>query len=233
MAKYLDSNGIAWLWRKISSVFVKKDGDKVLSDNNYTTQEKEKLAGLEPLGPATTDTLGGVKIGDGISVDAEGVISTFAPKWEDVQNTPTTLSGYGITDAASSSELSVTNTSLSGVQTTVNSHSIRIGTLEQGMSDVSSELENHAEKIEDLDILQILNDLQEEDIPDTTSEIVFTEGEVSQIIHRKDGETFRTDVFTFGPNTIEEIRTLATGQSLTIVTNTETLETTTTYHATA
>ena len=39
----------------------------------------------------------------------------------------------------------------------------------------------------------------------------------------------RTDVFTFGTSTITEVRTLATGESLTIVTNTDTLETTTTY----
>lgn len=32
---------------QIDNTFVKKDGAKVLSDNNYTTLEKEKLAGLE------------------------------------------------------------------------------------------------------------------------------------------------------------------------------------------
>lgn len=46
MAKYLDKDGVIYLWSKIKSGFVTKDGNKVLSDNNYTTTEKNKLAGL-------------------------------------------------------------------------------------------------------------------------------------------------------------------------------------------
>ena len=47
MAKnYLDKDGLLYLWQKITNAFVKKDGNKVLSDNNYTTDEKTKLAGI-------------------------------------------------------------------------------------------------------------------------------------------------------------------------------------------
>jgi len=44
MRKYLDASGVKFLWDKIVRTFVRKDGDKVLSDNNYSDEEKEKLA---------------------------------------------------------------------------------------------------------------------------------------------------------------------------------------------
>lgn len=44
--KYLDENGLLYFWQKIVNKFVAKDGSKVLSDNNYTTAEKNKLAGI-------------------------------------------------------------------------------------------------------------------------------------------------------------------------------------------
>ena len=75
--------------------------------------------------------------------------------------------------------------------------------------------------------------LQEETIPDTTQTISFdSSGNVSSIVH-KDGSnnTIRSDAFTFGTNTITEVRTLYTGETLTIVTNTITLVTTVTYAA--
>ena len=76
--------------------------------------------------------------------------------------------------------------------------------------------------------------LQEENIPGTTQTITFdSSGNVSQIKHCTTGTTtaVRTDAFTFAANSITEVRTLATGESLTIVTNTTTLETTVTYAA--
>ena len=45
------------------------------------------------------------------------------------------------------------------------------------------------------------------------------------------GNSIRTDAFTFAEGSITEVRTLNTGESLTIVTNTETLVTTVTYAA--
>lgn len=54
MAKFLDSNGLLYLWGKIKSTFVAKDGNKVLSTNDYTTAEKTKLAGIETGANKTT-----------------------------------------------------------------------------------------------------------------------------------------------------------------------------------
>ena len=46
MAKYLDSNGLLYFWSKIVAKFVAKEAGKGLSTNDYTTTEKEKLAGI-------------------------------------------------------------------------------------------------------------------------------------------------------------------------------------------
>ena len=46
MAKYLDQTGVSTLWAKIKEKFVLKDGSKVLSTNDYTTAEKQKLGGI-------------------------------------------------------------------------------------------------------------------------------------------------------------------------------------------
>lgn len=105
--KYLDKNGLLYLWTKLKEIFVKKDGNKVLSDNNYTTEEKTKLAGLEnyTLPKATTTTLGGIKAGAGVEVTGDGTLnitgggSADSVAWENVQNKPSTIAGYGITDA--------------------------------------------------------------------------------------------------------------------------------------
>lgn len=56
MAKYLDNDGLLYLWQKIKNVFATKDAlndkvDKVtgkgLSTNDYTTDEKNKLSGIK------------------------------------------------------------------------------------------------------------------------------------------------------------------------------------------
>lgn len=73
--------------------------------------------------------------------------------------------------------------------------------------------------------------LESETIPDTVQTITFdTSGNVSQIVHKNGSNVaVRTDAFTFGANTITEVRTLNTGESLTLVTDLTTLQTTVTY----
>ena len=119
MAKYLDQNGLLYLWSKIKSAFVAKETGKGLSTNDYTTTEKDKLAGIESgankyvLPTASTTTLGGVKIGAGLTIDDKGVLnSTFggtadSVEWTGVLNKPTTVAGYGITDVESGAEANV------------------------------------------------------------------------------------------------------------------------------
>lgn len=47
MSKYLDLDGLSYLWGKITSKFVAKETGKGLSTNDFTTAEKTKLAGIE------------------------------------------------------------------------------------------------------------------------------------------------------------------------------------------
>ena len=124
--KYANTESIAYLWRKISKLFVRKDGNKVLSDNNYSDADKAKLAGVEEhannyvLPIASDETLGGIKIGKGLEIDEHGIVTTvvnpdITMKWSQITNTPSTLAGYGITDAATKEELEEVEAKLSNV----------------------------------------------------------------------------------------------------------------------
>lgn len=103
--KYLDDQGLLYFWQKITSKFVAKDGNKVLSTNDYTTAEKNKLAGIADnannysLPTASSDTLGGVKVGSGLAIN-NGVLSATgggtadSVDWSNVQNKPTALTDF-------------------------------------------------------------------------------------------------------------------------------------------
>lgn len=67
MSKFLDENGLLYLWGKIKTLAsgkVDKVEGKVLSTNDYTAADKSKLDGLEnyTLPAASADVLGGVKV---------------------------------------------------------------------------------------------------------------------------------------------------------------------------
>ena len=126
-------------------------------------------------------------------------------------------------------------------------YNMKVGTLLDAMGDVVNEkvdktdIANNltttaAGKVLDARQGKVLNDaklLLHEVIPDTVQSITFngTTGNISTITHVRNGTTIRTDTFTFGTEVITEVRTLNTGESLTIVTNTTTLTTTVTYAA--
>ena len=83
--------------------------------------------------------------------------------------------------------------------------------------------------LEDSDTIALLH---MDEINDTVQSIVFDSvGNVSTITHVRNNVTIREDEFAFGDGTITEVRTLNTGETLTIVTNTNTLQTTITYAA--
>jgi len=98
MSKYLDNNGLLYLWGKIKTLAggkVDKVEGKGLSTNDFTTAEKSKLEGLEnyTLPAASADVLGGVKVGAGLAVN-QGVLSATgggtadAVDWSNVLNKP-------------------------------------------------------------------------------------------------------------------------------------------------
>lgn len=102
--KFIDNNGLAHFWLLLKEKFsnkVDKVEGKGLSTNDYTTSEKEKLAGLSnyTLPTASADTLGGVKVGSGLAIN-NGVLSATgggtadSVDWSNVQNKPTKLSDF-------------------------------------------------------------------------------------------------------------------------------------------
>jgi hypothetical protein len=79
MAKLLDENGVLYIWNKIKTLLsgkVDAESGKGLSTNDYTTEEKTKLAGIDEgannytLPTATTTAIGGVMIGGDIVIDS-------------------------------------------------------------------------------------------------------------------------------------------------------------------
>lgn len=92
MSKYLDTNGLLYVWNKLKTMFdgkVDKAEGKGLSANDYTTEDKEKLAGLTnyTLPAASAETLGGVKVGAGLTV-ADGVLSCKSATWDEIAGKP-------------------------------------------------------------------------------------------------------------------------------------------------
>lgn len=98
MSKFLDENGLLYLWGKIKTLAggkVDKVEGKGLSTNDYTDADKIKLDGLEnyTLPTATAGTLGGVKVGAGLAIN-QGVLSATgggtadSVDWSNVQNKP-------------------------------------------------------------------------------------------------------------------------------------------------
>lgn len=128
MAKYLDENGLLYYNQKLNTKFdgkVDKDGSKVLSDVNFTTAYESKLNSLKnyTLPTASAETLGGIKVGAGLTISGEGTLSATgggtadSVDWENVQDKPTTIAGYGISDA-----------SISGQKVTLGSNSVTVPT---------------------------------------------------------------------------------------------------------
>ena len=100
----------------------------------------------------------------------------------------------------------------------------------QAISDEAEARENADNALdEDIGDLKSAMNLLHDEIPNTVQTYTFTDGSVSQVLHKSGNTTVRTDTFTYATNTIIEVRTLNTGESLTIVTNLQTLETAVTY----
>lgn len=106
MAKFLDMNGLIYLVSQIKLLLTNKvdivEG-KTLSTNDYTTAEKEKLNQIEANANNYTHPKSGVTASSytKVTVDVNGHVTAGS--------NPTTLSGYGITDAASKTHSHVSN----------------------------------------------------------------------------------------------------------------------------
>jgi hypothetical protein len=107
--KYVDEVAMGHAVGKIKELLEDKvniEEGKGLSSNDYTTAEKEKLAGLENyiLPTASTEVAGGVKVGAGLEINENGVLSATgggtadAVEWANVQSKPADLAGFGLDD---------------------------------------------------------------------------------------------------------------------------------------
>ena len=118
MAKYLDNNGLLYLVTKLKSMFVAQVSGKGLSTNDYTTAEKNKLAGIAEnannyVHPAYTPQASGLYK---VTVDATGHVSAVAAAakdditalgipGQDTTYAPATASANGLMSAADKSKL--------------------------------------------------------------------------------------------------------------------------------
>lgn len=79
--------------------FVAKEEGKVLSSNDFTNDQKEKLEGLENyvLPQASAEVAGGIKVGAGLSITEDGILSATgggtadAVEWDNVVGKPSDL----------------------------------------------------------------------------------------------------------------------------------------------
>lgn len=118
MAKYLDNNGLLYLVSKLKSMFVAQVSGMGLSTNDYTTAEKNKLAGIAEnannyVHPAYTPQASGLYK---VTVDATGHVSAVAAAvkdditalgipGQDTTYAPATASDDGLMSAADKSKL--------------------------------------------------------------------------------------------------------------------------------
>lgn len=109
-SQFVDKNGLLYFKQKLDAMFATKTelGTKVdkvdgkqLSTNDYTNEEKSKLASLQNynLPVASATTLGGVKVGAGLTI-SDGTLSATgggtadAVEWDNVLNKPTKVSQF-------------------------------------------------------------------------------------------------------------------------------------------
>ena len=126
--KVLDQSALLYLWQKIMNKFVAKETGKGLSSNDYTTEEKTKLGNLSnyTLPAATSDSLGGVKVGAGLEITNNGVLNATgggtadAVDWDNVQNKPSTYAPSTHTHAQS--DITDLSTALAGKAAATHTH---------------------------------------------------------------------------------------------------------------
>ncbi len=156
-------------------------------------------------------------LAEGHAENAEDQADLAAGSAADAEEYATSASGSATAAAASATSAASSATSAAASAESVEDSAAQIAT---NTTDIS-QLKNAFTLLDDL-------------IPGTTQSIVYdSAGNVTQILHCTTGTStaVRTDAFTYGEDEITEVRTLDTGESLTIVTDLATLETTTTYAA--
>lgn len=100
--QFLGYTALNYFWGRLKTIFVQKEDGKGLSSNDYTNEDKQKLAGLEnyTLPTASATVKGGIKVGAGLSVTGDGILSATgggtadAVEWDNVIGKPTNVSAF-------------------------------------------------------------------------------------------------------------------------------------------
>lgn len=114
--KYLDENGLLYLWGKIKAAFLSAitydtTNKKITVTKNGTTTDVVTAAKIVEDGGAVTDVSGkadkvtGGTANNFAALDSNGNLKDSGKSASDFQTPQTTLSGYGITDAYTKSEI--------------------------------------------------------------------------------------------------------------------------------
>jgi hypothetical protein len=110
--KFLGINGVKKLWSLALAKFVTKEEGKGLSSNDYTVEEKQKLASISEfkLPNASKSTLGGIRVGAGLAISNDGTLSVTGDggvidsiHWDNIINKPDfpdTASDIGAVDTS-------------------------------------------------------------------------------------------------------------------------------------
>lgn len=170
--KFLDLNGLLYFWNKVKTYVdnagnnkVDKEVGKGLSTNDYTNEEKAKLQGLNnyTLPKASADTLGGIKVGAGLSITGEGILSATgggtadAVNWENVVGRPTNVSAF---------------TNDAGYQTASDVESTVTGKGYQTAGDVDAKLADYAKKTDVSSVYKYKGSVENyEGLPDSDQQV--------------------------------------------------------------
>ena len=101
-------------------------------------------------------------------------------------------------------------------------HWTRIGTIGEEISEIAALLSSLNERVAMVETEDLL--LRDE-LPGTTKTVTFDANNNPSIVtHVKNNTTVRTDTFTWGTNTVTEVRVLSSGKQITITTDLTTLQ---------
>lgn len=96
--KFLDSDGLLYVWSKIKTALSGKVDavqGKQLSTNDYTDADKQKLQSIDvgdfTLVPATANTLGGIIVGNNLSISNDGVLSANSAEYPEASSSESGL----------------------------------------------------------------------------------------------------------------------------------------------
>lgn len=108
MAKFVTDANLARFKGHLDNLYVAAEEGKALSSNDFSDEAKAKLEGLEnyELPTASAEVAGGVKVGAGLTIDENGILSATgggvadSVSWENVVGAPDILTVDDVADAA-------------------------------------------------------------------------------------------------------------------------------------